>query len=890
MVTVSVVAASWPLVGREVELERACDMAGSGGVLIVGPPGVGKSRLAAEVMRHADSSNVVRVRATWTSSSMPLGAFAQSLAVGGAIDDADPASRLRSAAAQLLGDLDADDRLALWVDDVHALDDTSATLLLHLAMSGRADLVLTLRSGEPVPDPITMLWRDELLGRIDLQPLALATVARLLDEVLPGGVDGIASAALVNASAGNLLYLRELVNGLQESGVLARARGQWVLLGPISAPPRLSELIEARLTTLSEPARSLLDAVALAEPFGTGALEAADQMHLVDELVANGMVEFVTDGRRRQLRAGHPLHVEVARATMGDTQRHRLLGQLIAGAEATGLRRRDDARRLAAWRLDDGRDADAEVLVDAAREATIGADPAMAERFARLALAAPVGADIDADRALRHGAAHLLGCALDDLGRFAEAEEVFAEVEPGAGTGADRARLAVARADNLFRGLARRDDALRVVLLAEADIDAPELLDELCACRASIAVMSGQVRDAIAIAGPMLERADDRAFCEGALMTSVAHTLSGGSTRAMEIASRAIETRLALGDQVQLAGPGIHVVSLTLAQLEHGHIEEGIALAQMAYDMAVAVWDRHGQAWLAVVLSRAHLLAGRASTAARFGRESAIVFGELNHPGCRWGFGAQALAAGQLGDAAGTAEILADLDAEPLTQVLIMDPEVDRGRAWGSVAAGRLGVACDQLLAAADAARQAGEHSLESASLHDLARLGRVELALERLVELADTVDGPLMAARVAHAVALSDDDADALDATSDAFAALGAQLYAAECSTAAAAAHRRAGSSRPAAASDARAAALLAGCEGSSTPALQVTAAPTQLTRRESEVATLAASGRTNREIADDLVVSIRTVENHLQRAYEKLGVSSRDDLASALGHGAAD
>jgi len=55
-------------------------------------------------------------------------------------------------------------------------------------------------------------------------------------------------------------------------------------------------------------------------------------------------------------------------------------------------------------------------------------------------------------------------------------------------------------------------------------------------------------------------------------------------------------------------------------------------------------------------------------------------------------------------------------------------------------------------------------------------------------------------------------------------------------------------------------------------------------LTRRENEVARLAGGGLSNREIADELVVSVRTVENHLQRAYDKLGISGRDELAATL------
>jgi DNA-binding CsgD family transcriptional regulator len=64
----------------------------------------------------------------------------------------------------------------------------------------------------------------------------------------------------------------------------------------------------------------------------------------------------------------------------------------------------------------------------------------------------------------------------------------------------------------------------------------------------------------------------------------------------------------------------------------------------------------------------------------------------------------------------------------------------------------------------------------------------------------------------------------------------------------------------------------------------LQVLTAVAPLTRREREVAGLAAQGRTNRDIADELVVSVRTVENHLQRVYAKLGVGSRDELRVAL------
>jgi DNA-binding CsgD family transcriptional regulator len=58
----------------------------------------------------------------------------------------------------------------------------------------------------------------------------------------------------------------------------------------------------------------------------------------------------------------------------------------------------------------------------------------------------------------------------------------------------------------------------------------------------------------------------------------------------------------------------------------------------------------------------------------------------------------------------------------------------------------------------------------------------------------------------------------------------------------------------------------------------------PVALTKREREVATLAARGITSKDIAERLYVSVRTVDNHLGRVYEKLGISSRSELAELL------
>jgi DNA-binding CsgD family transcriptional regulator len=61
--------------------------------------------------------------------------------------------------------------------------------------------------------------------------------------------------------------------------------------------------------------------------------------------------------------------------------------------------------------------------------------------------------------------------------------------------------------------------------------------------------------------------------------------------------------------------------------------------------------------------------------------------------------------------------------------------------------------------------------------------------------------------------------------------------------------------------------------------------AAPLDLSDNERQIAELVAAGRTNREVAEIVFVSPRTVSATLARIYRKLGVSSRTEMAARLG-----
>ena len=873
-------SAAWPLVGRvsEITQVRSAMDGAAGGVLFAGPAGVGKTRLAFECLGFAAERGyrTAHVRANRSSATIPYGAFASLLPPAAARGAESRGDLLRYFAEAVLDD--ADDRpLLLVVDDAQDLDEASAALLLHLVLQGGVFPVVTLRTGEAAPESVVMLWKDELLARIDVSPLSVQDIAMLAADVLGGPVEGGTVHSLWTRSEGNVLFLRELIISAVASGALADSVGIWRLQGSLAASPRLTELVRMRLGALDDDERHALEVVSVGEPVPLTTLEELADGARVERLEARGLVDIETEGAARQVRMAHPLYGEELRAELPSRRRERICRMLADAVEHSGELSAEDALRVAVWRLESGDTEHTELLMTAAHQAAFAFDFRLARRLARAAWDAGAGLE----------AGHVLGAMLDTLGEHEEAEDVLRAVEAEASTDEERVQIAEARVGNLFRGLGRASEAEEVGLAAERAVSDPDVRDELVTQRAIHALFAADMHEALALSEPRLDEAKHpgRVVVKAALAAGPALALSGRTEDAIRVADRAFGLRIELGDQVQMAGPGVYLVARALALAEAGRLEEAKGTAQAGYDGAVESQVLEGQGWFTLMLGRICLLQGRVAMAARWFREAAVLWGELVHPSAGWGYGGLAHALTLAGDLDGAESAIDDLDAEPPTPIHMMDVDIERGRAWYTWSRGEHARALGILRVAADFGVEGGQFALAAGAFHDLARLGEASEAAEHLERVAEHVDGDLMPARFAHATALAKADASGLDHTSEAFEELGGWLFAAEAANQASILYEREGLRRRASAAAQRASALAERCEGARSPALDTGPQPVALTKREREVATLAARGLTSREIAETIVVSTRTVENHLQRAYEKLGVSGRLELAEALG-----
>ncbi len=861
----------WPLIGRgrELELLANCRSTGASGAVLVAPAGVGKSRLAREALRAAEQQGTVAkwIQASASAAAVPLGAFSELIPPSAGVDDP---LKLIGLTRDGLRELARSAPLMMVVDDAHLLDPSSAALLLHVASDGTGFVLATIRAGERCPDAVTSLWKDAGAERLDLAALGEADTGALAEAIVGGPIEQGAHHWLYRSSLGNALYIRELMLGALAGGALREVSGLWRLPAPPPVSASLSELITARMVGLGEPERNALELLALGQPLPTGDMTALAGSDALVSLERSGLINVEGGDRGDAVTLAHPLYGETIRATLPAFSARQWRGRLAALVHQRERPHGQDALRIARWRLDSGEDIDSWTLLEAARAATLGGEPELAVTLAHRAVAAGAGV----------AASLVLARAYAIQSQYERAEAVLIGVEPALDTPENALDYLEQQSEVLYWGLKRPDELEAVVtragswwttadwhrrlgpmrlrvasqrapgttvtaasaIAAEVDGD-PEAMRQLAPLRAASLFYKGQTREAYALARqivprvPLRDLTDELAFM---LWSVIAIETGEGWQELDSWATGALADGVRLGDRAAAGRGALALGGLRFSQGRFIDSKRWLAEAELQF-------ERHDAGGLLAITNSMQV--------------------------------GIACFTGNLPEVAPALErCRAALDGkDPLPNQL---PYLVRAEAWAARAEGDPPRAQRLLL---DTARALTETPIYAGRLtYEALRAGAPAHQLAPLLaDLTDRCDARLLAAYAAHAAALAAGDGQGLLATVDEMESIGALRYATEAAAHAASAFAAAGRQDSARRAATRCYDLHARGQNGIPPRIEGVDSPTiSLTKREQQLVDLASRGLSNAQIAEQLVLSIRTVESHLYRAMQKLGVSDRHDL----------
>lgn len=859
-------AHGWQFLDRPTEfgaVRSALTEAGSCGVVLVGAAGVGKTTLARTVTESL-RSQVHWVASTESSRSIPLGVFAHLV---GPTASRDATALLASARESLVSQGNS----IVGVDDAHLLDELSATLLHQLAVDQTGHILATVRTGEPVPDAVTSLWKDGYLRRIELQPFTKAQSISLVESVIGGRLEGLSADLMWESSGGNPLFLRHLVEGSIDAGTLNRVDDVWQLRGPTAVPSGLAALLDTRLDQAGPEVVNALKVLALCEPLDIDALTELAGEDAVDAAESRGLIRFTQNGATLNARFSHPLVGDVVRSRVGRAAARRLNGQLVEILRRRDLNTPASRIRMAKLSIDSDQPVDDELLINAAKDAVYLSNLPLGERFARAAF----------DRSGSLQAAELLSRALLWQGRPADSEAVLAKFDPDDLDELQLVRWGTPRASHLFWAMGDVQRAHDVLDLVWQRTEHPVLKLFVQAAAAAMAVHENKIDEGISAALEVLAdpQAPNQAVEFAAFAAGLAMPTAGRGDEFEPIAARCRAELKTTDGMIRVMVRYCDVLALT-------HIGEFDLADKRVADYAEFSSVGQFQAWAIAKIAAGVVATARGNfpeAVTSIEQALAALNAETSLP---WQLPGRLLLArayaalGRIGEAE---RVLTDAAEHSGPSTALHEPQRLISRSWYAAAKGMERRSIELANAAADNARLSGQYALEAEALHHAARFGDRTVA-DRLEELTAIVHGTVVGMYARHARSVAAADAAGLDAVSADFEHAGMTLSAADAAAQAALLHDSAGDRRQMLDSGATALRLAQLCGGATTPAVRAAAHPLPLTPREREIAELVAADQTNREIAEQLILSVRTVEGHVYRACFKLGVADRDELAKLI------
>lgn len=868
----------WPFVGRESLLRDVIErLEGHNNVVLCGAAGLGKTRLASEVATRLSATRVLvhRVAASPPSAHLPLAPFAGLIAHESTNDIVGVV--LRALGAD--GKSGAGDPVLI-VDDMHLLDDSSAAVLQQVLLSGHVRLLGTMRTVETQPAAVSRLRQETSVTNVEVPRLRDEEIIEIVEHALGGALDGRSRQLFSGACAGNPLYARELVDGSIAAGTLRAHNGLWTLEGEMAATPLLEEVVLARLTPLSTEEWAALELFAVGGQLPYRLLQQMVDVEILERLERQQVVHSVpvTASQQIQLDVVHPLYRELIRARLGVLARRGIYRKLamaedeLAASDYSSLRA--ETIRSAMWHLRGEVDIGADALLTAARDAAaIGESPLAAEL---------------AEVAYRRGggirAALLASWSLGQCGRNDESIAILKEAADHSTDPWEQAATRLRVSEELW-WTSRQREARQY--LDEMALPAGPWLDLLEAQRGVFAVLEGNLPEAWRRCRPLVDHPHLWVRLVAAIAVGIAGVFGDRIDETMQVSGSAATDAAASspgspGEVGLLGDPQLHLTIQLVAMVHNGDLRAAVEFAEFGYASTIRQSSVQVRAWAAMILGQALAVSGDLAKSCRYLNEAELGWASVGFQGfAKWCASGLAQSQAELGEVELAQETLRRADAYDLEGFRMQEALVEIARAWVAAAGGDRATAAATLASALQNARESHQWTHVAELWHESARLNLLDVVGG--VELWQRPSARLGAARFDFVHArLSGSPAD-LEAASTTFETLGAILYAAEAAATAAACARGQATAKECSRLGAVAGQLASHCGEARTPLLnRVTRGP--LSARELEIAQLAKRGLTNQQIAEHLIISRRTVENHIYRIYTKLGIDSRSGLAEAL------
>ncbi|MCX2185033.1 LuxR family transcriptional regulator [Streptomyces sp. SKN60] len=868
------------LVGREILLSQIkAELAASdrAGVVLSGEAGCGKTRLLQEASAMLQEQGVrsLTVQAGQSTQGVPLQALASAMASAGL-----PIPQSAAEACAVVSREHRRRPLLVCVDDAHYLDHATGALLAQLARERRCLLALAVTGSRTTSQEVLGLWKDGWLCRLPVTSLSESQLVAVCSELLAEPVEFTTAARFAILAQGNLIVLRELIDSALESGILTRnTHGMWADAGD-HVGARLQELTAPRTEALSEAGRTALEALSLAQTLPlTAALRIADAA-VWEELESHTLAQVEEGPEGADISLADQLVGRVTAWNVSALRRRRLLRQLLYTLQREGHAEGREVQ-FTLWRHEVGRNVAEGELLSSARTAWWSRDWTTAHALAEAAW-----------RSHRTPAAGLLfSKILSHAGRQAQAHGVLdvlaSSPEPHVAAAAqsisNRANIlhALPMAEEIGEPLGLHPDALTY---SPADLSGLQVQTTLASSdldKAVLAFMSGDCRTAWKSAKRLLDDSDPlRVAVAGAVALPALLRLGRpldclGITPRLEWAMRSLD-EADLPDYEILNIPVLTCYAEGITGRRPGAVAR---LRKLARDAAT---------------SRNTMLASRAGLAlARLLFEQGEV-AEAHRLFCGAGGNDDLPLVQQLARAGEVISAL-HLDDTHLREAaqLRLDPYLNDGPQPVDI---DLALAtCDmhdgRRQSAAKRLTEAGRRVLEHGALgeladvvHALTRIGHSETAAALCPPDSQNVQGTVDKIRIAFAKSTAMGSAKDVTLCAEMFEQAQAPLYAAEAWAVASRLHQRAHEPRMATAAAHRCAKARENYRGFPTFLLYAVEEREPLSNREKEIALLAAAGHTSQEIAQRLVVSPRTVDNHLYRIYRKLGIDNRRALRTLL------